>query len=76
MLYQPYVLTVTHTNLLHIGIQYVYVATTQNNLYKINAKTGDVVKSRNIGVPFMGTDLGGEFSSTVLQGFSLMLDRL
>lgn len=46
---------------IHAGVQYVYVATTQNNLYKINAKTGDVVKSRNIGVPFMATDLGGEY---------------
>jgi outer membrane protein assembly factor BamB len=41
------------------GIQYVFVATTQNNLYKINAKTGDVVKSRNIGVPFLTADIGG-----------------
>ncbi|KAK4504153.1 hypothetical protein PRZ48_005069 [Zasmidium cellare] len=40
------------------GIQYVFVATTQNNLYKINAKTGDIVKTRNIGVPFLTADLG------------------
>ncbi|KAI5363831.1 putative quinoprotein alcohol dehydrogenase-like superfamily [Septoria linicola] len=39
------------------GIQYVYVATTQNNLYKINAKTGDIVKTRNVGVPFLAADL-------------------
>lgn len=39
------------------GIQYVFVATTQNNLYKINAKTGEVVKTRNIGVPFLAADL-------------------
>ncbi|KAJ8117423.1 hypothetical protein OPT61_g1374 [Boeremia exigua] len=41
------------------GNQYVFIATTQNNLYKIDAKTGDVVKSRNIGVPFMASELGG-----------------
>ncbi|KAJ4332879.1 hypothetical protein N0V95_009549 [Ascochyta clinopodiicola] len=41
------------------GVQYVFVATTQNNLYKINAKTGDIVKTRNIGVPFLAADLGG-----------------
>ncbi|KAF2170005.1 hypothetical protein M409DRAFT_36011 [Zasmidium cellare ATCC 36951] len=40
------------------GIQYVFVATTQNNLYKINAKTGDIVETRNIGVPFLTADLG------------------
>lgn len=45
------------------GIQYVFVATTQNNLYKINAKTGEVVTSRNIGVPFMAADLGSELST-------------
>ncbi|KAI4717875.1 WSC-domain-containing protein [Aureobasidium sp. EXF-10727] len=41
------------------GIQYVYIATTQNNLYKINAKTGDVVASRNMHVPFLTADLDG-----------------
>lgn len=41
------------------GVQYVFIATTQNNLYKINAKTGDIVKSRNIGVPFLTADIGG-----------------
>ncbi|SMR55408.1 unnamed protein product [Zymoseptoria tritici ST99CH_1A5] len=46
------------------GIQYVFVATTQNNLYKINAKTGEVVTSRNIGVPFMAADLGSCFDIT------------
>jgi hypothetical protein len=52
--------------LLRAGVQYVFVATTQNNLYKINAKSGEVVKSRNIGVPFMATELGGEFESAIL----------
>ena len=41
------------------GIQYVYIATTQNNLYKINAKTGDIIASRNIHVPFLTADLDG-----------------
>ncbi|KAG9800887.1 WSC domain-containing protein, partial [Aureobasidium melanogenum] len=41
------------------GIQYVYIATTQNNLYKINAKTGDIVASRNMHVPFLTADLDG-----------------
>ncbi|KAG4434028.1 hypothetical protein IFR05_010482 [Cadophora sp. M221] len=41
------------------GIQYVYVATTQNNLYKINAKTGAIVLSRNLGIPFLTADLDG-----------------
>ncbi|KAH0287144.1 WSC domain-containing protein, partial [Aureobasidium sp. EXF-3399] len=41
------------------GIQYVYIATTQNNLYKINAKTGDIIASRNMHVPFLTADLDG-----------------
>ncbi|KAI5275150.1 hypothetical protein E4T47_01817 [Aureobasidium subglaciale] len=41
------------------GIQYVYIATTQNNLYKINAKTGDIVTQRNMHVPFLTADLDG-----------------
>ena len=39
------------------GVQYVYVATTMNNVYKINAKTGSIVASRNLAVPFLQTDL-------------------
>lgn len=46
------------------GIQYVFVATTQNNLYKINAKTGDIVKTRNLGVPFLAADLNSELLSS------------
>jgi outer membrane protein assembly factor BamB len=42
------------------GVQYVFVATTQNNVYKINAKTGQIVTSRNLGVPFLAADLGSE----------------
>ena len=41
------------------GVQYVYVATTQNNVYKINAKTGVIVLSRNLARPFLVTDLSG-----------------
>lgn len=40
------------------GVQYVYVATTQNNVYKIDAKTGAIVTSRNLHVPFLQVELG------------------
>jgi hypothetical protein len=40
------------------GVQYVYIATTQNNVYKMNAKTGVVVLSRNLHRPFLASDLG------------------
>ena len=40
-------------------IQYVYIATTQNNAYKMNAKTGIVVASRNLHRPFLVSDLDG-----------------
>lgn len=39
------------------GIQYVFVATTQNNIYKINANTGVIVASRNLARPFLQSDL-------------------
>ncbi|OAG03405.1 WSC-domain-containing protein [Paraphaeosphaeria sporulosa] len=39
------------------GIQYIYVATTQNNLYKLDAKTGVIVASRNLHVPFLQVEL-------------------
>jgi hypothetical protein len=45
------------------GVQYVYVATTQNNIYKINAKTGAIVASRNLHVPFLTADLDGKFKN-------------
>ncbi|KAL8989440.1 MAG: hypothetical protein Q9177_001676 [Variospora cf. flavescens] len=35
------------------GIQYVFIATSQNNVYKINAKTGTIVASRNLHIPFL-----------------------
>lgn len=41
------------------GLQYVYIATTQNNIYKVNAKTGGVVASRNLHRPFLVSDLDG-----------------
>ncbi|OAG41460.1 hypothetical protein AYO21_04402 [Fonsecaea monophora] len=41
------------------GIQYVYVATTQNNVYKIVANTGVIVASRNLHRPFLVSDLDG-----------------
>lgn len=39
--------------------QYVYVATTQNNVYKLDAKTGEVLASRNLHIPFLAADLDG-----------------
>jgi hypothetical protein len=41
------------------GVQYVYIATTQNNIYKMNAKTGAIVASRNMHRPFLVSDLDG-----------------
>jgi hypothetical protein len=41
------------------GIQYVYIATTQNNIYKLDAKTGVIVASRNLHIPFLTSDLNG-----------------
>lgn len=39
--------------------QYVYWATTQNNVYKMDAKTGAIVASRNLHIPFLTADLNG-----------------
>lgn len=44
---------------LNDGIQYVFLSTTQNNVYKLNAKTGAIVASRNLHVPFLTADLDG-----------------
>lgn len=41
------------------GTQYVYFATTQNNVYKLDAKTGEIVASRNLHIPFLTADLDG-----------------
>lgn len=50
---QPLVLTSND------GVQYIFLATTQNNIYKINAKTGVIVFGRNMHVPFLTADLDG-----------------
>ncbi|KAK5989408.1 WSC domain-containing protein [Cladobotryum mycophilum] len=39
--------------------QYVYVATTQNNVYKLDAKTGEIIASRSLHIPFLSADLDG-----------------
>ncbi|KAF4508098.1 hypothetical protein G6O67_004522 [Ophiocordyceps sinensis] len=39
--------------------QYVYFATTQNNVYKLDAKTGEIVASRALHIPFLTADLDG-----------------
>ncbi|OTA08586.1 hypothetical protein A9Z42_0002750 [Trichoderma parareesei] len=39
--------------------QYVYVATTQNNVYKLDAKTGEIIASRSLHIPFLAADLDG-----------------
>lgn len=39
------------------GVQYVYIATAMNNIYKIDAKNGTIVASRNLARPFLQTDL-------------------
>ncbi|KPM42732.1 hypothetical protein AK830_g3796 [Neonectria ditissima] len=39
--------------------QYVYWATSQNNVYKMNAQTGEIVASRNLHIPFLTADLDG-----------------
>lgn len=41
------------------GMQYVYVATTQNNIYKLDARTGVILASRNLHIPFLVSDLDG-----------------
>lgn len=41
------------------GVQYVYIATTQNNVYKLNAKTGVIAASRKMHRPFLVSDLDG-----------------
>lgn len=39
------------------GIQYVFIATSQNNVYRINAKTGAIVASRNLHIPFLTQEI-------------------
>lgn len=40
-------------------VQYIFVATTQNNIYKLNAKTGAIIAKRNLHIPFQSADLDG-----------------
>ncbi len=42
---------------LNDGVQYVFMATTQNNVYKLDAKNGTIVASRNLHIPFLASDL-------------------
>ncbi|KAK7958461.1 wsc domain-containing protein [Apiospora saccharicola] len=51
---QPLVYTLSATQK-----QYVYILTTQNNLYQLDAKTGVIVNSRNLHIPFLTSDLDG-----------------
>ncbi|KAK6341387.1 hypothetical protein TWF696_008464 [Orbilia brochopaga] len=39
--------------------QYVYVSTAQNTVYKIDAKTGDIVAWRALAIPFLSAELDG-----------------
>ncbi|KAL8752627.1 MAG: hypothetical protein Q9184_005668, partial [Pyrenodesmia sp. 2 TL-2023] len=39
------------------GIQYVFIATSQNNVYRINAKTGAIVASRSLHIPFLTQEI-------------------
>ncbi|TLD08976.1 uncharacterized protein PgNI_07167 [Pyricularia grisea] len=41
------------------GRQFLYVSTTQNNVYKLDAVTGEIVASRNLAIPFLTLDLKG-----------------
>ncbi|RCI09335.1 hypothetical protein L249_1418 [Ophiocordyceps polyrhachis-furcata BCC 54312] len=41
------------------GRQFVYVATTLNNVYKLDAKSGAILASRNLHLPFLTADLDG-----------------
>ncbi|KAI9839084.1 MAG: hypothetical protein M1837_002261, partial [Sclerophora amabilis] len=41
------------------GVQYIFLATTQNNVYKLDAKTGEIVTQRNLHIPFLVADLDG-----------------
>ncbi|KAL8372288.1 hypothetical protein RB595_001870 [Gaeumannomyces hyphopodioides] len=39
------------------GRQFLYLATTQNNVYKLDAKTGEILARKNLGIPFLSRDL-------------------
>jgi hypothetical protein len=55
------------------GVQYLYIATTQNNIYRLNAKTGAILASRNLHVPFLTADLEGERSTHTVSRTQLIL---
>src|SRR4051794_14041179 len=57
------------------GTQYVYVATTMNIVYKINAKTGDIVLSRTLHVPFLVSDLDGCVDINPLVGVTVCSEQ-
>lgn len=52
------------------GIQYVYVATTQNNLYKIDAKTGVIVAQRALAIPVLIADVDGCYDISPVIGIT------
>lgn len=39
--------------------QFVYFSTSHNNVYKLCAKTGEILAERNLNIPFLATDLEG-----------------
>ncbi|KAH8591742.1 WSC domain-containing protein [Bisporella sp. PMI_857] len=41
------------------GVQYIFLATTHNNVYKLDAKTGTIIAKRNLHIPFLVADLDG-----------------
>ena len=61
---------------LNDGIQYAFVATTQNNVYKLNAKTGAIVASRNLHIPFLTADLDGCVDINPTIGVTVRSQRL
>ena len=66
---------------LNDGIQYLFIATTQNNIYKINAKTGVIVASRNMHIPFLTSDLDAcvdinPFIGVTVSDFSQLINRI
>jgi hypothetical protein len=53
--------------------QFVYVASQQNWVYKIDAKTGDILASRNLHIPFLVAELDNcnDISQTIGSTVSL-----
>jgi hypothetical protein len=53
--------------------QFVYVASQQNLVYKIDAKTGDILASRNLHIPFLVAELDNcnDISQTIGSTVSL-----